>query len=217
MLLVSDGRIALQQTGRGAPGPVFVSFDDAALSHRRRGGHNELLGKAIGWRREQPPAVVDTTAGFGRDAFVLADLGCRVRLCERQPVMAILLQQAISEAVASENAWLRAVAARMYLLELDARELPPAQMNDVDVIYLDPMFAQARKAAPGKAMQALQLLAGDDAADAADLLSWARRQPVRRVVVKRARRAPDLGLDKPAHRLSGRAVRFDVYTGASAE
>ena len=68
-------------------------------------------------------------------------------------------------------------------------------------------------------MQVLQRLTGAataGAGDPAELLQWARAQPVRRVVVKRPRRAPDLGGLAPGHRLSGRAVRFDVYpqTGA---
>jgi 16S rRNA (guanine1516-N2)-methyltransferase len=195
---------------------VSLSFDDPALVHRRRGGQNELLGRAVGWRRDRAPTVLDATAGFGRDAFVLADLGCEVLLCEREPVMALLLERALADG-AFAAVTIREACARMRLHVGDARDLPEAMLEDIDVICVDPMFAAPRRGAVGKAMQALQLLTGVDAADAgataeADaLLGWARTRAVRRVVVKRPRRAPALGGTLPSHVLSGRAVRFDVY------
>lgn len=213
LVLVEGDHGSLQQTGRGAPGPVPVTFTDATLSHRRRSGHNELLGKAVGWQQGRELRVVDTTGGYARDAFVLADLGCQLMLCEREPVMAALLALALEEARAGTDDWLREVCARIQLHTGDARELTEAGL-EADVIYLDPMFSEPRKAAPGKAMQALQTLTGTrsgEERDAAELLDWARAQAVRRVVVKRARRAPLLGGQSPGHSLQGKAVRFDVY------
>lgn len=218
LVTVSENLPALQLTGRRAPGAVSLSFDDPTLRHRRRGGHNELLGRAVGWRRDRAPVVLDATAGYARDAFVLADLGCRVILCERQPVMAVLLEMALESARKDSDSWLQSVAERMLLHGYDAREIPFSSHCDVNVIYLDPMFIAERKSAPGKAMQVLQALTGKAAGavdDAPALLTWARSQPVRRVVVKRSRRAPTLSGDAPAHRVMGRAVRFDIYHGAA--
>lgn len=226
-ILCDDGGPGLQLLGKGRPGPVRVTFDDPALRHRRRGGHNELLGRAIGWRSERAPTVLDATAGYGRDAFVLADLGCEVHLCERQPVMAILLEFAIARARAGEDSWQRSVAGRLHLHAMDARRIPGGTLGKVDVIYLDPMFPDARRAMPGKEMQVLSALLDDETAvaesgtggsDAAEdsLLAWACRQSVRRVVVKRPKRAPPLAGRRPSHELSGRSVRFDVYALAGA-
>jgi 16S rRNA (guanine1516-N2)-methyltransferase len=202
----------------GRIGPVRVSFDDPALRHRRRGGQNELLGRAVGWRANRFPRVLDATAGFGRDAFTLADLGCAVRLCERQPVMAALLEQAINEALGGDD-WLSGAAQRMRLEPCDARELAPEVFGQIDVIYLDPMFSAPRRGLPSKEMQLLQVLTQDGACapqEQAELLSWAREQPVGRVVVKRPRRAQPLGDVQPSHCLSGRSVRFDVYVNTAA-
>ena len=57
---------------------VAVQFDSAAMQHRRKGGHNEMLGRAVGLKADRKPLVWDATGGLGRDAFVLADLGCEV-------------------------------------------------------------------------------------------------------------------------------------------
>jgi 16S rRNA (guanine1516-N2)-methyltransferase len=85
----------------------------------------------------------------------------------------------------------------------------------LDVIYLDPMFPEARRALPTKEMQVLHALLGEgpDAAaeDDRELLAWSLAQPVARVVAKRPRRAPPLPGPEPGHVLEGRSVRFDVY------
>ena len=210
VLQIRDGVPLIQMTGRDAAGAVTVDFADKAMAVRRRGGHNELLGKAVGWKQAHAPRVLDATAGFGRDAFLLADLGCSVTVCERDPVMALLFREALARAALSDNPWLTSVVGRMRLYSQDAKDLDEAALRDVEVIYLDPMFPLDRRAAPAKEMQVLHQLLADTAGDAA-LLSWARGQTVRRVVVKRPRRAPAIEGPAPGHSLTGKSVRFDVY------
>jgi hypothetical protein len=55
------------------------------MAHRRKfgGGRGEAVAKAVGIKGDYLPDVVDATAGLGRDAFVLASVGCRVRMLER--------------------------------------------------------------------------------------------------------------------------------------
>jgi len=213
LLLVDENDVRLQWGGRRPPGPVAVEFDHPAMRHRRRGGHNELLGRALGVLRWPGLRVLDATAGLGRDAFVLADLGARVTLCERHPVLALMLEEALSRAVCSADGWLSDAAGRMQLWPAEARSLPADSLREVDAIYLDPMFEQpGRRAAAAKEMSTLQGLLGTcDAGEQAALLRWALSAGVSRVVVKRAIKAPPLGGCAPHHCLRGRAVRFDVY------
>lgn len=213
LLLVSPTGLALQQTGRDAPGPVVVDFGAGGMRHRRRGGQNELLGRAVGAGKVNRLRVLDATAGLGRDSFVLADLGCEVTLCERHPVIASLLASGIDAAVAAEDPWLRRVAGRLALRRGDVRALPGAAVEDMEVIYLDPMFpARGKRAAVKKEMRLFQALLGDSPeGDAAALLDWALQQNVARVVVKRPLRAGALGGREPSHSLKGRSVRFDIH------
>jgi len=211
VLVARDEGVELCMPGARERSGVRVAFDDPALRHRRRAGHNELLGRAVGWRAHRSPRVLDATAGFGRDAFTLADLGCEVLLCERHPLMALLLEEALAAARVSD-AWLAGNASRMRLLAGDARGLDAAELRAVDVIYLDPMFRTPRRGLPSKDMQVLEQLTGeDDPGDADRLFAWALEQAVTRVVVKRPRKAPALGERRPGHVLTGRSVRFDVY------
>jgi len=234
LLLVSASDLALQLTRRGLdggaaaavgktrrrpagqvlPGPVRVDFGADDMRHRRRSGHNELLGRAVGLSAKRSLHILDATAGLGRDSFVLADMGCNVTLCERDPVIAAMLLQGVLAARASGDDWLVRAARGMSLVATDARELAPQRLAATDVIYLDPMFPPRDKSAAVKKEMALfHILLGSISTDrdADALLLWAIEQDVPRVVAKRPPRAPFLAGRKPSHSVGGKAVRFDVY------
>ncbi len=65
------------------------------------------MGKAVGVGKRDGLSVLDATAGLGRDAFVLADLGCKVQLCERNALIHTLLADGLTRALESDDAWLR--------------------------------------------------------------------------------------------------------------
>ena len=116
----------------------------------------------------------------------LADLGARVRLCERHPVIAAMLEAGMDAARNSGDSWLVERVSRMQLHKGDACLLPPEQLVDVDVIYLDPMFpARTKAAAVKKEMALFQYLLHDSSGDGEATLHWALQQQVARVVVKR--------------------------------
>ncbi len=208
VLVVADGDAWLEQTGARAPGPVRVDFSDPAMRHRRKGGQNELLGRAVGVRASRKPVVLDATAGLGRDAFVLADLGCEVLLCEQSPILGFLLGEAVTAATIDAELSVRAAAARMRVRVGDSREVAVPQGT---VIYLDPMFPERRSsAAVRKDLATLQRLHDGDGGDAAGLLAWALAQPSPRIVVKRPPKSPPLEGMRVSHSIEGKAVRFDV-------
>lgn len=214
LLIVDDGTLSLQRTGRGAPGPVAVDFGSSGMRHRRNSGAREMLGKAVGLGDKALLRVIDATAGLGTDAFVLADMGCQVLLCERDLVIAQLLRSGLRAAAVSGDPWLTGVVQRMCLCPMDARECGREQLEGRHVIYLDPMFPPRRKSAAVKKEMALfqSLLERTiDPQDADALLLWALRQDTARVVVKRPARAPVLAARKPSHCIRGKSVRYDVY------
>lgn len=209
VLVFCERRLSLCKTGAGAPGPVCVDFAAGAMNYRRRGGQNELLGRALGIRHGRALRVLDATAGLGVDSYVLADLGCDMLLCERSPVVAALLADGLARALQHEQPSVRSAAMRMSLYQDDCRDI--STWPELDAIYLDPMFPKRRKSAMvKKEMQLLQQLPGTvDAGES--LLDWAKSQDVARIVVKRPLRAPTLARSKPSHEVRGKAVRYDVY------
>jgi 16S rRNA (guanine1516-N2)-methyltransferase len=208
-----EGRLCLRRGGARSPGPVFVDFASPAMRYRRRGGQNELVGRAVGVSGVRCPMVLDATAGLGRDAFVLADLGCRVTMCERNPVMQALLEDGLQRARETQDAAMTPVLDRLALLPGDARDSSAAALSAVQTIYLDPMFpARGKSAAVKKDLASLQLLLDEPVPEeGGQLLDWALRQVVNRVVVKRSPRAASLAGPAPSHQLTGKSVRYDVY------
>ena len=207
-LIVDQEDAWLQEINPNKPGPVKVDFASPAMMHRRKGGQNEMLGRAIGIKSNRHPWVFDATAGLGRDAYVLADLGCKVTLVERSAVLAFVLQEGLNRAVISQFNEVREAAARMSVKCEDSTEIcaTPDQ-----VIYLDPMFEERKgSAASKKDLSVLQALHGHSADDQR-LIDWAFRQPVSRIVVKRPIKAAPLTASVPSHVLKGKSVRFDVY------
>lgn len=208
--LDEDG-LAVRLLEPAVPGPVRVDFASGAAEWRRLhgGGRGEMVAKACGLKKDFIPSVFDATAGLGRDAFVLASLGCTVTLCERSPVVSALLEDGLRRAGLDDE--VGPIAARMSLLSGSAIQRLGAGEVQVDVVYLDPMFPHRDKAASvKKEMKVFQMLVGADE-DADALLAPALLVACKRVVVKRPRLAPWLAGKKPSMAIEGKSSRFDVY------
>ena len=214
LLYLSLDGLALQLTGKGAPGPVRAEFVHGKAGYRREhgGGTGQLVAKAVGLQKTRRQlTLLDATAGLGQDAFVLAGLGCDVTLLERAPVVHALLQDGLQRAALVTE--LAPLLSRMTLLPptdaisfLNAAEEPVA-----DVIHLDPMFPHRDKSAQvKKEMRVFRDLVGEDL-DAPALLAAALRCARYRVVVKRPRKAPVIEGVAPTMAIEGKSSRYDVY------
>jgi 16S rRNA (guanine1516-N2)-methyltransferase len=143
-------------------GGIFVDFVGGAMAHRRRfgGGRGEAVAKAVGIKGDYLPDVVDATAGLGRDAFVLASVGCRVRMLERNPVVAALLDDGLARGYADAEIgpWLQERLQLIHASSLTAlTDITPRPQ----VVYLDPMFPHKQKSAlVKKEMRVFQSLVG---------------------------------------------------------
>jgi len=214
LLLCTTDNLALKQTGPKGLGPILVSFTSPAMAYRIKhgGGRSQALARAIGLKKGWQPAVIDATAGLGRDGFILACLGCRVHLLERSSVLAVLLEDALQRAEKSAQT-AEIIKKRLRLTHTDSMDfLQNLQPQDYpDVVYLDPMYPERTKSSlVKKEMRILRQLAGDDQ-DGAELLKIARNRALKRVVVKRPRLAPTLAGMVPSHEIIGKTSRFDVY------
>ncbi|WP_428623047.1 class I SAM-dependent methyltransferase [Sedimenticola sp.] len=213
LLLQQAERLVLQQIGPGAPGAVWVDFVEGKAAHRRKfgGGRGQPLARAIGLKKGWTPRVLDMTAGLGRDAFVLATLGCRVEMIERSPVVHALLADGLRRAQTDGD--VAEIVTRMSLRCLDGREynVPTAPDQRPDVVYLDPMYPHREKSAKvKKEMRLFQLLLGEDQ-DSATLLERALHVATHRVVVKRPVKAPPLGGRPPSVTVGSPNTRYDIY------
>ncbi|WP_303291326.1 class I SAM-dependent methyltransferase [Marinobacter sp. SS5-14b] len=213
LLYMDEQGLALQLTGKGAPGPVRAEFVTGKMGYRREhgGGTGQLIARAVGLQKTRAELhVVDATAGLGQDAFVLAGLGCRLTVFERNPVIHALLADGLARAVL--NTECAPVAHRITLLPGNSVDwLRQAGPDAADVIYLDPMFPHRDKSAlVKKEMQVFRQVVGDDD-NSAQLLEAALACARYRVVVKRPRKAPSVSGPKPATQVEGKSSRYDIY------
>jgi len=195
-------------------GQLRLDFVDGAVGYRFRRGaaRGHPLVKAAGFGRDHIPAIVDATAGLGRDAFLLASAGARVVLLERSTDVHALLRDGLARARA-ESPELADIVARMTLIHGDAREHLPGLRPDV--VIVDPMHPPRRNSALVKQdMRLLGNLVGADP-DADELMRIALASAGKRVVLKwPARAAPLLDLPKPSHQFVGQTVRYEVFMTA---
>ncbi|MGE3165293.1 MAG: class I SAM-dependent methyltransferase [Planctomycetota bacterium] len=185
-----------------------VEFTAGRLQARR--GHlsrSQPLVRALG---RDPRSVLDATAGWGQDAFLLACLGYSVVSLERSRVVHALLEDGRSRAL-EDPRLATIVGERLRFEHGDARAWIEQSQSSVDAIYLDPMFPPKRKrsALPSKEVQLLRRLVGDDP-DSVQLAGLARARCEDRLVVKRPHHAAPL-LPAPTVTYSGKLVRYDVY------
>jgi len=211
--LVNEG-LALHNAEGKDMSPVCVDFVGGALGHRLRfgGGRGQPLARAVGIKPGFDPVVWDATAGLGRDAFVLASIGCRVILCERAPVLAALLDDGLQRALLNTDIgdW---VQSRMTLRFDDSAHalatLGAAQAPDT--VYLDPMYPAGKSSVlVKKEIRAVQQLVGEDR-DSQVLFDTALKVATRRVVVKRPQRAGPLHNRTPNTSIESKKTRYDIY------
>ncbi len=209
MTFVGD-KLALVDFDDPKTGGVIVDFLSGESRYRQQhgGGKKESIAKAIGVKGDATPRVLDATPGLGRDAFVLASLGCHVTMVERSPVVAALLEDGLRRlADAAPELY-----SRFALVHGHSPDVMKNWQGDViDAIYLDPMFPHRKKSAlVKKEMRLFQQLLGPDE-DADELLAPARALAKKRVVVKRPNAADVLAGVQPSMAITSKKHRFDVY------
>jgi 16S rRNA (guanine1516-N2)-methyltransferase len=192
-------------------GDLRVDFVSGAVAHRLRfgGGRGQALAKAMGLRAGKTPMIIDTTAGLGRDSFLLASLGAKVIMIERSEKMHLLLAQGMKRAV-KEGGEFREIIGRMTLLKGDAKDLLAGLSPEA--ILIDPMHPPRNSSALVKRelRQVREIVGTDD--DAADLVRVALKHAGNRVVLKwPAKAEPIPGIQACSHQIIGKSTRYDVF------
>lgn len=206
-----DWHRMLQSMGKVLLNSMLVDFTDTRLRYRLQHlqGTNELIAKAIGLKKSGPIDVFDTTAGLGKESFLLAALGCDVTLFERHPLIGQALKDGLNNAELNPD--LTPIIARMRLVQECAMAYLRANpFCAPSVIYCDPMFpVKTKSALVKKNMRYLQEVVGFDE-DSEELITLCLTRAKQRMVIKRPISAPWL-IRKPDFAYKGRSHRFDVY------
>lgn len=211
-LVQTNERLELRKLDEPKLGAIAVDFVTGTMAHRRKfgGGRGEAVAKAVGIKGDYLPTVIDATAGLGRDAFVLACVGCKVKLVERQPIVCALLEDGLQRAYQDTEIG-AFMQERMVLTAVRTIDELSPESDVADVVYLDPMYPHKQKSAlVKKEMRVFQHLVGADL-DSDMFFAPAKQLARKRVVVKRPDYAPFLALQAPDFSQTTKNHRFDVY------
>lgn len=199
-LVLTDGELCL----RG-------DFSEMEGRIRQSNLEREILIKAARIKGKKELFIIDATAGLGEDAFLLAAYGHKVRMYEKDSVIASLLRDAMERAKQSEK--LYPIMERMELVEGDSiralERLKTEKEELPDVVLLDPMFPGRTKSA--KVKRKFQLLQQLECPcdNEEELLDAAISASPKKIVIKRPAKGPFLAGRKPDYSLGGKAVRYD--------
>lgn len=165
-----------------------------------------LLPKALALDKNLEP-ILDITAGFCNDSFILSSLGVKVCALEQSNIIFSLVEAGLQKTGVNKPFKLLCTNSLDYMQNLINLNQRPK------IIYMDPMFEIAsRKALSNKSMQALQLLetyTSDLKQKNLDLLLKALSCASQRVVVKRSKKTASL--KKPSYTLHGKLLKYDVH------
>ena len=193
--------------------PLYLSVLDLRAQHvvKTLNAQQPIL-KALGKDiLHNKGKVIDTTAGFGNDSFIMSSYGLSVISIEQDPLVYCILDTLknmllkkrpdISWQVMQGNSihWVEHITSK----------------HAIDAIYLDPFFQKKSKSLPKNSMQWLQKLSSSSP-DTQALFDHCQRTNVSRIVVKRDLKAPYLSNKLPnAGSIVQKSSRFDCYYRAN--
>ena len=199
ILIFSDEGMYLKKGTDNRSGRIFCDF----LKWSKQDSKALLLKTMKGLTRKN--SIIDATAGFGKDSLILSSLTERLTLIERTPWVFSLLEEGIGK-FKKEIPSLQGVK----LIRADSKKYLNDLNEKPDAIYLDPMFEKVSKSKAKKNLQALRELTKPTKGE--ELLKISLTKAANRVVVKRHKKSRYLSGLKPTFSLSGRVIRYDVYS-----
>ena len=184
---------------------VSVDFYSKQLLYRSQSHlFAELVVKAVLGRQKQPLKIMDCTAGFGKDSYLMALTGSTIQAYESNPLMFTLLKDGLIRANEIPE---------INNIELHhGNALDSIENSAVEVVYIDPMYPATKKSAKNnKQMSFLQSFVGHQSQMAEKLLAKALDSNAKKIVLKRPPKAAFVNDLKPTSQILGKAARFDIY------
>jgi len=212
LLFYADGALKIMGADEKITSAYAIDFcSKKSKHHKTNQGKGKLpIIKACGIKQNQRPSIIDATAGFGQDSFLLASFGCDVICIEQQPIIAELLFDAVHRAKLAFKP-IADIAKRINVHCNQAETF--LKQHHGDVVYLDPMYPtheNSKQAKVKKQMQLLRDLDGTESVETA-LFQAGFKAATQRLVVKRPNWASHLSGEQPTHQIPGKTHRYDVY------
>ena len=171
---------------------------------------NQALLKSCNNKQRNIKTILDLTAGWGMDSFILACHGQSVTAIEQNQLVHMISLYSLKRARAEKRSM--AAANRISMIHSNSADFLQNWENlaQYDCIYLDPMFPEHKSSAKSaKSLQILQKLTQNR--DIQACFELALTKASKRVVVKCPAKSSSLFDIKPDLVYREKTVRFDVY------
>ena len=171
---------------------------------------NQALVKACNNKARNINTVLDLTAGWGMDSFILACHGHSVTCVEQNQLLHMIDAYSLNCARVIKRSAM--AASRITLIHGDSVDFlqNSAEPGSFDCIYLDPMFPEHKSSAKSaKGLQILQKLTQNQ--DIQACFDLALQKAGKRVVVKRPAKSAALFGNKADLVYREKTIRFDIF------
>ena len=186
---------------------LHVDFLKGSLGWRlKRRDHETLLKKALG-KKNKNLTIFDGTAGFLSDTLIFLALGHKVIACEQSRVLFLLLSDAINRAKTKLN-----FLDNLNLIHGDALDVYKI-IEDIDVIYLDPMYPPKKKNAlrSGIMNDIKSILKLENIENLEDQVFFDfKKNKFKKIILKRPIKSKIID-NSLNYQIKGKSTRFDVY------
>ena len=182
------------------------SFGEGKFSARITQYQGEtLLKKAIGWQSTVQKHILDATGGLGHDSFILALLGQKITVLEKNMGLCILIEEALHNL--PNLPYFNDAKNNISIINNDSRAFLSSAEN-FDVVYIDPMFNSKKKLKRTKQMEFLD----DYLKEYDDPSVEFYDSNFKRLVIKKELRAISSIKDCSVLSFKGSSVRYDIYS-----
>jgi 16S rRNA (guanine1516-N2)-methyltransferase len=229
--LVKESTRLIEQLGRNKTKSKYTVYFGARGVELRRSSHTHKKGILIDFStidrrigagnlsKKQPlpkaigdySTVIDATAGFGKDAMLLALMGYNVIAIEKSPIISVLLRDGMYRAQLNTELN-QAIGGRLQFVESNSINYF-SNLKNPEVIYIDPMFPPKKKksALPPGHIQALQSIVGhENQTESTIMFEAALQTATQRVVIKRPTHSQHQK-ENPVAVHEGKTIRYEVY------
>ena len=183
---------------------ISVNFLNEAINNKiklRISGKKDVFSKLFPIKNS---TLLDCTAGYGRDSYILRLMGFNVTMIENSPVMSLLLNDALKK--------LKLLNFKMY--HGNSYDYLNHSEKNYDYIYIDFMFDKLKKnSLSSKNDETLKLVSFQEN-NKNNLIRLAIKKSNSRVVVKEPKHSLS-DILKPEYTIKTKLLNFNIYKGSN--
>ena len=204
---IKDNGLCFTLNSENPSNYLNIDFLSGSMGWRlKRADHERLLKKTLG-KNIDTLTIFDGTAGFLSDAMIFLAQGHKIIACEQSKIVYLLVKDALA----------RAKGKIPYLQNLEFLNDNSIEafkkLNNIDLVYLDPMYPETKKKALGSGNINLikNILEIEKIENKGDLLFHDfKKLNYKKIVLKRPIKANKIDLNIN-YQVKGKSTRYDIY------